>query len=268
MSYSYAQFMNTIAGDYDRRRAQVFAESAFSASSGVPETRALGHPRFEGLRVGQRENVTLAVAFLDLTAFTRRSFWDGADQVADLAHAILTGFVEVVGQFGGHALGLRGDGVFAGFGPGPSGTMDATMALGACAFALNGVKEEVNPWLTSRGIEPVLARAGVDYGEITFVRTGSASANEVNPIGFAANFAAKCEKHAKSWEIVVGEGAVSELGDALLCVEHAQSPKEFWRRDERRYYRFYDYRWHQTLPALPGVVRELAGMPVTSVTSA
>lgn len=38
--------------------------------------------------------------------------------MVDLAHAVLTGFIEVVLAFGGYPLGLRGDGLFTGFGPG------------------------------------------------------------------------------------------------------------------------------------------------------
>lgn len=140
----------------------------------------------------------LTVGFLDLTNFTRRTFWDDQDDVVDLAHAVLSGFIEVVDRHGGFPLGLRGDGLFIGFGGPPP--LASAMALAACAFALDAVQTEVNPWLAERGLEHIQARAGLDAGLITFIRTGSPSHSEVNPLGFAANFAAKCEKTANSWE--------------------------------------------------------------------
>lgn len=261
--YSSEQFGQTVLEDFTRRRTGSL-EKALAAGGPPLESRALGHPMFEPLRVGQRRTAHLATAFLDLTNFTGRTFWDAPDEVADLAHAILTGFVEVVSVFGGYPLGLRGDGLFAGFGPGGAPT-DCSLALGACAFALDAVETQVNPRLKAKGIQPVQARAGVDYGTATFVRSGSAERNEVNVIGFAANFAAKCEKAALSWEVVVGEGAASSLGNTPLLIEHADSPKQYQRDYHRRSYRFYDYRWRTILPLLPTVVRQIDGRPASAV---
>ncbi|MGI8394238.1 adenylate/guanylate cyclase domain-containing protein [Leucobacter sp. W1038] len=244
-----------------RREGRAVSELYASAAS---ETKALGHPAFEELEVGERRTAPLAVAFLDLTDFTGRTFWDDEVEVVDLAHAVLTGFIEVVLAHGGFPLGLRGDGLFAGFGPG-NPQVDTTMALGACAFALGAVESEVNPRLEARGIHRVQTRAGLDYGRITFVRTGSRHHSEVNPLGFAANFAAKCEKKANSWEIVVGEGLSSQLPQATSFVEHAESPKSYQRDYERKYYHFYNYRWRQALPHLDGIARQLSGNPTSTI---
>src|SRR3989337_16659 len=117
-------------------------------------TKALGHPDYEVLDIGDRRTATMVAVFLDLTNFTGRTFWDDENEVVDLAHAVLSGFVEVVTRFGGHPLGLRGDGLFAGFTPGDR-VATAAMALGACAFALDAVQKEINPWLKDQGIAPI-----------------------------------------------------------------------------------------------------------------
>jgi adenylate cyclase len=263
--YTTEQFSDTVMRDFQRRRqlnSEIMTRSASAATT--LETKALGHPDFEDLNVGQRRTASVVAVFLDLTDFTGRSFWDDEDQVVDLAHAVLTGFIEVVSAFGGFPLGLRGDGLFAGFGPGDP-QVAAVCALGACAFALNAVENGVNPRLDTLGIHRVQARAGLDYGRITFVRTGSRRQNEINPTGFAANFAAKCEKKAKSWEIVIGEGIAQQLPDAATFVEHPDSPKPYQRDYERRYYRFYDYRWRKTLPHLPGTIRQINGNPTSRI---
>lgn len=264
-AYSRGQFRRTVINDYDRRRAgDVLMEKSIQASAAL-ETRALGHPAFEDLEVGQRRTGDMAAVFLDLSNFTRRTFWDEQEETVDLAHAVLTGFIEIVTKFGGHPLGLRGDGLFAGFSPGaPDAT--AAVALAACAFALDGVQAEVNPWLDRRGLERVQARAGVDYGPITFVRTGSRASSEVNPLGFAANFAAKCEKEADAWEIVVGEGLTALFSEGNdLFHPHRRSPKRYSRGSIQKSYRFYDYRWRHALPHLPAVIEEMAGHPTTEL---
>lgn len=262
-TYSRSRFGATVQRDFSIRRAGSTFEKSIQASAGL-ETRALGHPDFEDLTVGARRTAPMVAVFLDLTNFTGRTFWDDQDEAVDLAHAVLSGFIEVISHFGGHPLGLRGDGLFAGFSPG-NADVTVAMALAACAFALDGVENEVNPWLDVRGDERVQARAGLDYGEITFVRSGSRDRSEINPLGFAANFAAKCEKKAKSWEIVVGEGLQHVVPANAHLREHEDSPKEYDRNRERRYYRFFDYRWRSTVPLLPDLVTRLDGTPTSQL---
>lgn len=264
IDYTADQFGDNVIRDFRSRR--LFGDRSVTASVGAGlETRALGHPDFETLAVGERRTAPVAVAFLDLTDFTGRSFWDDEAEVVDLAHAVLTGFIDVVTAFGGYPLGLRGDGLFAGFGPGDP-RVDSVCALGACAFALNAVQESLNPRLDAAGIHRVQARAGLDHGRITFVRTGTREHSEVNPIGFAANFAAKCEKKARSWEVVIGEGIATLLPDADSLSEHKDSPKPYQREYERRHYRFYDYRWQSAVALAPSVIRQINGSPTTHIT--
>lgn len=263
MNYTPSVFAETVMKDFAARRGGQLNREAMLASAGQ-KTRALGHPLFESLQIGERRTAQMAVAFLDLTDFTGRTFWDDEMEVVDLAHAVLTGFIEVVLAFGGYPLGLRGDGLFAGFGPSDP-RVASSMALGACSFALSAVEKAVNPQLASRGIHSVQARAGLDFGSITFVRSGNEHHSEVNPLGFAANFAAKCEKQANSWEIIVGEALVDQLPSARSFVEHEKSPKTYQRDYERKYYHFYDYRWQQVLPHLDGIAQELGGASLSSV---
>jgi adenylate cyclase len=262
--YSRGQFGDTVMRDFALRRRSSGALEKSMQHSAALETRALGHPEFESLPVGGRRTAPMVAAFIDLTDFTGRSFWDDETEVVDLAHAVLTGFIETVAAFGGYPLGLRGDGLFAGFGPGDP-RVTSVLALSACAFALDAVENEVNPRLDEHGISRVQARAGLDYGQITFVRSGSRDRSEINPLGFAANFAAKCEKKANSWEIVIGEGLAEVLPDATAFVEHEDSPKTYQRNYERRNYRFYDYRWRSALRYIPGTIQQINGNSVARI---
>lgn len=265
--YGRAQFGATVRNGFSVRRDRVdITEHAGLSASAALETRSLGHPDFEGLPVGAKQTAPMVAAFLDLTNFTQRTFWDDQEEAADLADAVLSGFIEIVSNFGGHPLGLRGDGLFAGFSPGDP-ALTAAMALSACAFALDAVEQEVNPWLEQRGMVPVQARAGLDFGSITFIRTGNRYSNEINPIGFAANFAAKCEKAAESWEIVVGEGLANLLPEYRYFSAHGGSPKPYTRDYKTEYYKFFYYRWRNTLPHLPGVIETLSGTPTSQIYS-
>jgi class 3 adenylate cyclase len=261
--FTVADFGQTVRADYERgpqaegRSMQASAEKSWRAG------RALGHPDFADMMVGERRSAKIACVFLDLTNFTARTFWDSAAETTRLAHAVSTGFIEVVAQFGGFPLGLRGDGLFAAFGPGDP-DVDIGLALAASAMALDGVQSQVNPWLSSAGMEPIQARAGVDYGDVTFVRSGSDGGSEVNQIGFAANFAAKCEKHANSWEVVVGQGLAERLSPDLVAV-HPKSPKAYTRGGVTKTYRFYHYRWQRLLPMLPSIGQQVAGVPTTKI---
>jgi class 3 adenylate cyclase len=248
--------------DFERRRGSIVHKESMQAS-GALETKALGHPLFEDLAVGEQRVGSMVTVFLDLTDFTSRTFWDDAGETVDLAHSVLSGFIKTISQFGGYPLGLRGDGLFAGFSPGDE-QVTAALSLAACAFALDAVENEVNPWLRSHGREPVQARAGLDYGSITFVRTGSAQSSEINPSGFAANFAAKCEKRANSWEVVAGEGLRNLVPENRHFREHQHSPKTYQRNFQRRTYRFYDYRWRSLVPLLPEFVNDLTGAPASA----
>jgi adenylate cyclase len=240
---------------------------ASAAETAGQMSRPMGHPDFAGLGLNERGHCDAAVAFIDLRAFTVRSFWDSPDQVVRLARAVLTQIVEVVNDHGGHVLGLRGDGVFACFGglDSQEPVVDATAAVAACAFALDATENALNNLLKLSNIQPVQLRAGADHGRLDFVRTGIEGASEVNVLGFAPNFAAKCEKVAKSWEVVVGQGLAQHINNKALLVEHADSPKRYERHGQVKAYAFHDFRWRRLLPHLQGIRADLAGAPSSRV---
>ncbi|HVW27937.1 MAG TPA: adenylate/guanylate cyclase domain-containing protein [Polyangiaceae bacterium] len=241
--------------------------SGYVSLAKAHEARSTGHPSFANLPVGATSHCDAAVVFFDLTNFTSRSFWDPPDSVVRLARAVLTQLIEVVHDFGGHVLGLRGDGVFSCFGGPESVTsaVDVAGALGACAWAMDAVQGALNNLLALDGLEPVQLRAGADYGRLDFCNTGAGEVNEVNVLGFAANFAAKCEKTAASWEVVVGEELARRVSNPALISEHADSPKTYQRNYEQRMYRFFDLRWQSIVPHANGVREDLNGHPISSV---
>jgi adenylate cyclase len=225
----------------------------------------VGHPAFAHLRIGQSAICSLAVAFLDMRAMTPRSFWLPLEKVSRLTLAVLGQVAEVVQESGGHVLGMRGDGLMAGWGePHSDGDLDVAMAMAACSFALDAVENALNQVLALDGVEPVQLCAGADFGQVCFTRTGAVGASEVNIVGHPANFAAKCEKHALAWEVVVGEGAAAAIRPGLLT-QHEKSPKVYTRLGQRRSYAFYEFAWRQITPDAAGAISQVGGRPTGSV---
>jgi adenylate cyclase len=221
-----------------------------------------GHPIGDGLAIGQQRSCDMASLFLDLTDFTGRTFWDPPADVANLAHAILSAFTVLVEQCRGYVLGLRGDGLYAGFGPNDTARGACIPGLICAARALHEAETSLNPQLEDRDLVPVKVRAGIDWGNAVFVRSGTQSTNEVNVVGFTPNFAAKCEKKAKSWQVVAGEGLVNQMPSGDLFVDHEDSPKSYQREYQVRKYFFYDYRWRRLVKNLDS---EIIGQRLPSI---
>lgn len=254
------QFASRVLNTYrSRSGARVFAKSASEsmAGAGLP----FGHPLFETMGVGDQRRLSMVSVYLDLSRFTPRTFWDDLGDVTDLALAVLTQLALVVQSFGGHVLGLRGDGLFAGWGGmGSDREVDTSLALSGCAFALDATRGALNELLEASGIDPVQMKAGVDHGEVMFVRVGGRTQSEVDVVGFSANFASKCEDTAKAWEIVVGEGAARWVAAEYLT-RHPDSPKHYSRGLQRRSYGFSTFHWDRQdlLGAIAGIPDELSG---------
>lgn len=234
-------------------------EARKSASMTALTPVPLGHPAFTQLQLGETASSPLAVGFVDLRRFTPRSFWDDPRDTVLLARKFLDMAAYIVRDCGGHVLGYRGDGVFAGFG-GPDAMnqqIQVRCAFDAFAAILDTTRNAFNELLEADGIEPVQARCGLDHGEIYFTRCGTEEANEVNEVGFPANFASKLEHKAYSWELLVGEGAAAHLEEDLLETPKETEPYE--RGEERREYGYWRTRWSHLVSEAAGLASRLNG---------
>lgn len=261
---SAAQFGARVLGNYSSLRKSGNRSDVLEHSLTASAQITSGHPIAASLSIGQKVQGDIVSVFLDIGSFTRRTRLMDPLDATDLAHSVLTGFTGVVQQFGGHILGLRGDGVLAAFGP-TDPTMAVLVAGVATGVALEGVQQVINPELVRRRIDPITARAGMDYGTAVFVRTGSAQASEVNVIGFNTNFAAKCEKHASAWEVVVGEDFAGMANLADKMTPHPCSPKTYTENGVDQYYRFFKYNWRYLLQFADSVAGEINGQALEQI---
>ena len=87
----------------------------------------------------------------------------------------------------------------------------------------------------------------------------------MNIVGHPANFAAKCEKTANSWEIVVGESLAAHVRNGSLLTAHANSPKLYQYGENRRAYRFFDFAWTRILSEAASAIDQVAGRPTSQI---
>lgn len=233
-------------------------------SSGLREATA-HHPDFERLGIGDSGWCNLCTAFLDLSSFTWRTFWEPPEDCVRLAVAVLNQVCVIVEELGGHVLGLRGDGVFAGWGDAHTDP-DASVMLGlaACALSLDACEGALNDLLRLDGIAPVNLRAGVDFGRCDFVRIGTERSSEIDVIGFAPNFAAKCEKYANAWEVVIGEACAARVDKSLLS-PHEHSPKHYQQDGEQKNYSFHQLHWRRLTKDSAEASEQMAGRAASLV---
>lgn len=263
-------FASAVISDYRALRTlegKSIELSRRTAESVAASRMTTGHPQFLELSLGQAGHCDAVAMFIDLENFTGRTYWDQPNDVVRLAQAVLGQIAEIILGYGGYILGLRGDGLFACFGPNKQDSkIDIGLAMSAGATVLDSAKNSLNWLLRQDGIEPIQLRVGADFGRLDFVRTGTERASEINVIGFAANFAAKCEKYANSWEFVAGQRLTEEVpAIAEWFTEHTKSPKYYQRNYDRRSYRFYDFFWTRILPYGENITAQLSGHPSTLV---
>jgi class 3 adenylate cyclase len=271
MAKAQDQFAESVMRRIDEfRRSDILIKASRAQAESLralaANTEPMGHPDFHDLQLGQVGTREAVAMFLDLRRFTARSFWDSPGEIIRINVAVLTELAEAIQRHGGYVLGLRGDGVFACFDG--KAKLDhravAGFSVTAGAFALDAVQNSLNLLLRDAGIEPVQVRVGLDFGRLDFVRIGSAKGSEVNVLGFAANFASKCEKAVKSWEMVAGDSLACLL-PADYVTRHAQSPATYTRDGDTRYYDYYDVSWLRYLQHVDGIAEALRGHPVSAV---
>lgn len=188
-----------------------FAETADAPDVGLP-------PPIAELPTHEFRTFDVAVGYLDLRRFTWRTFVDDARDTARLAQAFAIQCDEIVADRGGYTIAPRGDGLMFAVGSDTPAPYAKTMcALSIAAFALDMTANALNAWLEAEGLRPVQARAGITYGNEEFSWYALGGGRQLNPTGFSSSFAAKCEKDATAWQIIVGDGARDAVADCAIA---------------------------------------------------
>jgi class 3 adenylate cyclase len=233
-------FKDLFSNAYQRAKStDVLAKSLQLSESQAPEIlagRALGHPDFEYLQVGQMATGQGVVFFLDVRGFTKLSFVLPNDELLAILQALTMASVISVLQFGGHVIEFTGDGVMAVFGGADSlAEIAAFSALHTAAFLMAGIRDEVNPLLAENGTQPVRTGVGMEFGEILWSRIGILGNTQVKPISEATFLAGKLSssRFTAAWEAKVG----AELANWIPPEFKRQAKKYEFTMDGKSYSR-------------------------------
>lgn len=204
------------------------------------------HPDFADLEAGERRTGSFASFFIDLSDFTARSVFEPVEQLADFTELVLSAYWESVERHGGYVLDIRGDGLFAGFGGvGAQANVETNRAIEAMAFCLRATTDTLNPELTQAGIHPTDVKVSGDWGDVLATRIGS----RINYLGASMNVAAKLEKFAAEFTLVVGDDLVRK-GPSAPLAPHPNSPyKITYGGTQTKSYPFFVVTWDASTAA-------------------
>jgi adenylate cyclase len=228
-------------GGYDRvlKSAELSRTRSALHQEAVRTAPPAEHPDFADLAAGERRSGSIASFYIDLSNFTARSMFEPAEQLADFTELVLSAYSNAIEDHGGYLLDIRGDGIVAGFG-GVNARPDINIprALRAMVFCLRATRDTLNPELERAGIDPTDVKASGDWGDILAMRLGA----RINYLGSRMNIAAKLEKFADEFAIVVGNDLAGNLISSLLS-PHADSPYKIEYGNETKEYPFFVVNW-------------------------
>jgi adenylate cyclase len=182
----------------------------------VVGSKALGHPEYEFLQIGQTIEGKSLVFFLDIRGFTKLCFVYSNEVLLKILQALVETAVKSIAQFGGHTVEFTGDGVMAVFGDSKMTAELASFAgLHCTAFLMKGVRDVVNPRLKEAGTDPIRIAVGMEFGDVLWARIGVLATSQVKPISEVTFLAGKLStgKYTDSWEAKVGENLAVWIPD-------------------------------------------------------
>jgi adenylate cyclase len=166
------------------------------------------------LAIGEKENHSCAIVFFDLCNFTNISATLKIEQVIEIIQRLFARVAYSVTQRNGMIDKYPGDGVVVFFPRDYSTSNDDY--VGRAIDAIAEVMYWFYNWLRGAYVLPKPSHklelaAGLDAGWISIAHVGSAAHSELILLGDRVNTASKCQQAAAGREVVVGEGARSQL---------------------------------------------------------
>jgi class 3 adenylate cyclase len=173
-------------------------------------------PAVENLVIGSARRLRVAAFFFDIRGFSSRTGSGRLDETKRallMLDVVIPMVMHIVYDYGGYVEKNTGDGVMAIIGSeavrSDSDAANAALDIATISFYL--LNNLVNPYLTSKGIDAVDARIGIDLGTLLLARIGTpkGSAQQdrsfLTAVGSAANLAAHLQQMAGTNQIWVGD---------------------------------------------------------------
>ena len=157
-------------------------------------------------------NQVVTTLFSDIRGFTSMSETLPPETVVEILNEYFAGAAPLVFTHGGILDKFIGDGLMALFGV-PYEQGDSAARAVRAAAALQREMINLNQKLKSRGLPEIAIGIGINTGNVVVGYIGSEQRTDYTAIGDAVNLAARLEKRAAPWQILISSATLLAIGE-------------------------------------------------------
>jgi adenylate cyclase len=236
-------FSDVYKAVYENSKQQIGMFSAEMAEVRKSLSEGLGHPNFTDMEYGEIIPGSIIVFFMDIRGFTKISIALDNEELIRILQATTIASIYSVRKFGGYIIEYTGDGIMAYFGDGIKTTSrDAFNSLRTAAYLMEGIKNNVNSYLSRNGDETIRIGIGLEYGNTLWTRIGTPDASIPKPISEVTFIAGKNSSHAKSWEVIIGKNIAEWVPEGF---KNTYEPYEFQKDNLKYSYDRFLFKWQE-----------------------
>lgn len=158
------------------------------------------------------KNSLVTALFSDVRGFTSMSETLEPNIVVEMLNKYFADMTPIVFEHRGLLDKYIGDGLMALFGA-PVETEDAATNAVAAAIEMQHRMLVVNSELKEAGLSEIAIGIGINTGTVTLGYIGSEERTDYTAIGDAVNLAARLEKQALGWQIIISRSTLNKIGD-------------------------------------------------------
>jgi adenylate cyclase len=156
-------------------------------------------------------NQVVTMLFSDVRGFTTMSESLPPETVVQILNEYFADMTPIVFEHQGLLDKFMGDGMMALFGVPYQGETAAANAVSAAIMMQQRMKK-VNSDLRERGLSEISIGIGINTGMVTVGYIGSEERTDYTAIGDAVNLAARLEKQALAWQIIISHSTLEAIG--------------------------------------------------------
>lgn len=160
------------------------------------------------------KNSLVTVLFSDVRGFTAMSERLEPNIVVQMLNKYFADMTPIVFEYRGLLDKYIGDGLMALFGA-PKETEDAAFNAVTAAVEMQHRMLLVNAELKEAGLPEIAIGIGINTGTVTLGYIGSEERTDYTAIGDAVNLAARLEKQALGWQIIISRSTLNLIGNTF-----------------------------------------------------
>jgi len=236
-------FSDVYKAVYENSKQHIGVFSGEMAEIKKSLSEGLGHPNFTDMKYGEIIPGSIIVFFMDIRGFTKISIALDNEELIRILQATTIASIYSVRKFGGYIIEYTGDGIMAYFGDGiKTNSRDAFNSLRAATYLMEGIKNNVNSYLSRNGDETIRVGMGLEYGNTLWTQIGTPDACQPKPVSEVTFIAGKNSSHANPWEVIIGKNIAEWVPEGFKDTYKAY---EFQKDNEKYSYKRFLFKWQE-----------------------